>query len=65
MTATGRAGRCAQAAEPTRGSRRLETSPAGARDKLVQMDAAALRTASAVDLGMPTFTKIAGRVSAP
>jgi hypothetical protein len=65
VTVAGRTSRCVQAAGPTRGGRRLETSLAGARDKLVQMDAAALRTASAVDLGMPTFTKIAGRVSAP
>ncbi|MCX4679066.1 hypothetical protein OG413_27795 [Streptomyces sp. NBC_01433] len=42
----------------------LEASLAGARDKLVQMDAAALRTSAAVDLGMPAFTKIAGCVSA-
>lgn len=41
----------------------LETSLAGAEDKLSQMDAATARTATAVDLGMPTFTQIAGRAT--
>ncbi|WP_438307042.1 tyrosine-type recombinase/integrase (plasmid) [Streptomyces sp. HUAS TT11] len=41
----------------------LETSLAGANDKLVQMDAATARAASAVDLGMPTFNQIAGRAT--
>ncbi|MEV5689348.1 site-specific integrase [Streptomyces sp. NPDC052164] len=41
----------------------LETSLAGANDKLVQMDAATARAASAVDLGMPTFDQIAGRAT--
>ncbi|MEV0580837.1 site-specific integrase [Streptomyces sp. NPDC050392] len=41
----------------------LETSLAGAEDKLAQMDAATARTATAVDLGMPGFTQIAGRAS--
>ncbi|MEE1782748.1 hypothetical protein PUR71_07425 [Streptomyces sp. SP17BM10] len=41
----------------------LETSLAGANDKLVQMDAATARAPSAVDLGMPTFDQIAGRAT--
>ncbi|MFD8699415.1 hypothetical protein [Kitasatospora purpeofusca] len=41
----------------------LDTSLTGANDKLVQMDAATARTASAVDLGMPTFIQIAGRAT--
>ncbi|MFF1840010.1 hypothetical protein ACFVXE_38605 [Streptomyces sp. NPDC058231] len=39
----------------------LETSHAGAEDKLSQMDAVTARAAKAVDLGMPTFHQIAGR----
>ncbi|MFJ7423810.1 hypothetical protein ACIQXD_35205 [Streptomyces uncialis] len=41
----------------------LETSLAGAEDKLSQMNAATSRTVTAVDLGMPTFTQIAGRAT--
>ncbi|MEU3466158.1 hypothetical protein ABZ721_40275 [Streptomyces sp. NPDC006733] len=41
----------------------LETSLAGVEDKLSQMDTAIARTASAVDLGMPTFIEIAGRAT--
>jgi hypothetical protein len=39
----------------------LETSLAGAEEKLAQMDASLARTTTAVDLGIPTFNQIAGR----
>ncbi|MEY9969576.1 hypothetical protein ABIA33_007665 [Streptacidiphilus sp. MAP12-16] len=42
----------------------LETSLAGAEEKLAQMDASSARRASAIDLGMPTFSQIAGRATA-
>jgi hypothetical protein len=39
----------------------LQVSLAGAQHKLTQLDAAAHRLANAVNIGMPTFTHIAGR----
>lgn len=39
----------------------LETSLAGAEEKLAQMDASLARTTTAVDLGIPTFNQIASR----
>lgn len=39
----------------------LQVSLAGAQQKLTQLDSAAHRLANAVNIGMPTFTDIAGR----
>ncbi|MFJ5115863.1 hypothetical protein ACIQAD_35060 [Streptomyces sp. NPDC088551] len=41
----------------------LETSLAGAEEKLAQMDLAIARAATTGDLGMPGFTQIAARAS--
>lgn len=42
----------------------LAVSLQGARDKVAQIDASIARKNQAVHLGMPTFSQIAGRVSA-
>lgn len=43
----------------------LKVSLAGAHDKLAQMDQITTRRAAAVDLGVPTFTDAAGRLTHP
>ena len=43
----------------------LKVSLAGAEDKLAQIDATLRRRTDAVQLGMPTFTNLAARISPP
>jgi hypothetical protein len=43
----------------------LQVSLAGAKGKIAQIDATIHRQASATELGMPTFTKLAGRTTRP
>ncbi|MFF3455759.1 hypothetical protein ACFYXH_15820 [Streptomyces sp. NPDC002730] len=42
----------------------LEVGLAGAQDKLAQLDAEEARSRQVVDLGMPSFSHLAGRTSA-
>jgi hypothetical protein len=41
----------------------LQVSLAGAKDKLAQLDRSAQRAAANIELGMPTFAHVAGRVT--
>ncbi len=43
----------------------LKVSLAGAEDKLAQLDATVQRRAATIQLGMPTFTDLAGRATPP
>ncbi|MGV9540162.1 hypothetical protein [Nocardia beijingensis] len=43
----------------------LQVSYAGVKDKLAQIDATLMRTATGTDLGIPMFGSISGRASAP